>query len=1398
MQSFAQGSGPPSPECGGVSSGRAHGRGSIGLVGSLLGSGGGGGAAAAEGAERPPPRGASKGGATPRPPSRSTGQPQSQSRQQRGRQAGAGSLHEAGPSAAAAAALPPAAGLVDPAAPLTSSAIAALPPPGLSGPASFRFSPPCPGLDGRAYRRRRRGRRGGGSGGGGGAGPGGEGGEESLGGRYLTFLSPAAARGGQQQQQMPGGTATPVPSAWSSERRLCVIDLEPFTEELREEEERYMGALAGEGAAAGLDRALGLAAAAGGGGGGGGAEAEARDGAGEMDVVAEEGSAPAPLPPRGRGPHLPLTEPQELARFVRPLLRAAAPGAAGGADAEAEPAAAAVAGQRSPPPPEAGAGGQAHPQPAQQRQGRPAPSVLEHAHRSKRRETRQGGGGGTDPGRAGPDHGISLAERLRRERQRLHSSGVTQFGWARHGAGMRIIVPHRGNVYVQDNLGPRASRGLRILYDKTAHQSAAEAGRRGREDTTGGHGRELPSSSLLAVKDYGAVDPQLSPDGTMVAFVVAGEIYVIGCDGQQKEGYYCGGGEGMDVDGHTSIPPGPLRITYGATSGNEEGEDDGSGSIPEFHRDDGNISAGDGNIDEPPSTAENRKGNRYPPCVTHGLADFVAQEEMDRYRGFWWHPSSSSILFARVDESNIPPYRITHQGKEGSNGEAAYEDHRYPFAGESNPRVRLGYVRVDRSHVPGMKTALRGYGSKSENDEHARLNWSAVTWFDPPSAASEYLARVLWLPDGTACAQWQNRSQSLLLLVRMHPSTGRSSLLHAEHSHVWINLHHMMTILPRAIHPDEVGMETEIPNPLPEGSFSFLFASERTGYQHIYLYTHVGGTEDFSVMDSATFENQGDCDSFSTSILLRAISAGPWVVESIVGVDMENDAVYITGTFDSPLERHLYALPLRGIIERTNTEEATQMKIRRGLREALYSIASGSSMSRTNRKTRNGSEVPSRAEIKADAAFNLAGIPGEKPRNPLRLTDEKGMHNIVMDKACRIVVDSNSDMDRLTATRVYSLPVGGAFRVTPKLTDTVRSMSEIETSSCDTTERPVMKLLFVAYDAQREETTISGKTLAGNANGNRIFLGSDAAKKTLGLSPPDIISLSTTDGAEVLFAALYKPDASVHGPGPYPLVCAVYGGPHVQRVNRSWGQSADMRAQHLRSLGFAVVKCDNRGSARRGFAFESTIRKRLGRIEVLDQVAAVRHLVAHGIADPTRVGIYGWSYGGYLAAMCLLRAPDIFHVAVAGAPVTSWEGYDTHYTERYMGLPSENAGGYNESAVFDHVPNMRGKLMIVHGLIDENVHFRHTARLINRLISASKDYDLLIFPDERHSPRRLRDRIYMEKRISHYLVTHLLGDEERQEWQVNGIGRLGLEGSGNLTTAHSLLTSENVRQMGRL
>jgi len=224
-------------------------------------------------------------------------------------------------------------------------------------------------------------------------------------------------------------------------------------------------------------------------------------------------------------------------------------------------------------------------------------------------------------------------------------------------------------------------------------------------------------------------------------------------------------------------------------------------------------------------------------------------------------------------------------------------------------------------------------------------------------------------------------------------------------------------------------------------------------------------------------------------------------------------------------------------------------------------------------------------------------------------------------------------------------------------------------------------------------------------------------------------------------------------PGP---VVAVYGGPHVQRVHRSWAQAVDMRAQYLRELGFLVIKCDNRGSARRGLAFEGAIRHNMGDVELRDQQDAVAHAVRRGLADPARVGIYGWSYGGYMSAMALCKAPDTFKVAVSGAPVTSWDGYDTHYTERYMGTPQANPQGYEASSVLAAAGRLRGRLLLVHGLIDENVHFRHTARLINALIAARKRYDLLLFPDERHSPRSLQDRIYMEQYICDYFVMNLM------------------------------------------
>lgn len=256
--------------------------------------------------------------------------------------------------------------------------------------------------------------------------------------------------------------------------------------------------------------------------------------------------------------------------------------------------------------------------------------------------------------------------------------------------------------------------------------------------------------------------------------------------------------------------------------------------------------------------------------------------------------------------------------------------------------------------------------------------------------------------------------------------------------------------------------------------------------------------------------------------------------------------------------------------------------------------------------------------------------------------------------------------------------------------------------------------------------------------------------KKLQLQPPDVIQVEAKDGT-TLYGALYKPDPARFGPPPYKTMIQVYGGPSVQLVCDSWINTVDMRSQYLRSKGILVWKMDNRGTARRGLKFEGALKYNCGQIDAEDQLTGAEWLIKQGLAKHGHIGLYGWSYGGYLSAMTLAKFPEVFKCSVSGAPVTSWDGYDTFYTEKYMGMPSENQSGYLQSSVMHHVDNMKGKLLLVHGMIDENVHFRHTARLVNALVAAGKRYELLIFPDERHMPRRLRDRMYMEERIWEFI-----------------------------------------------
>ncbi|MGO9230661.1 MAG: DPP IV N-terminal domain-containing protein [Bryobacteraceae bacterium] len=229
--------------------------------------------------------------------------------------------------------------------------------------------------------------------------------------------------------------------------------------------------------------------------------------------------------------------------------------------------------------------------------------------------------------------------------------------------------------------------------------------------------------------------------------------------------------------------------------------------------------------------------------------------------------------------------------------------------------------------------------------------------------------------------------------------------------------------------------------------------------------------------------------------------------------------------------------------------------------------------------------------------------------------------------------------------------------------------------------------------------------------------------------PSQLESFTTPDGA-TLCGRLVKP-AGYKRHKRYPVIVNVYGGPGVPLpIHNAW-PAIDID-QVLAQKGYVVWQCENRGGEGRGHDFETPIYHRLGVTELADQVAGVRHLVAMGIADPQRIGIRGWSYGGFMTVNALLNAPDVFKAGFAGAPVTNWVNYDTIYTERYMGLPKDNPDGYRDTALPPRAKNLKGRLMLVHNFEDDNVLFQNSIQLASALELAGKQFEYMLYPRKAH------------------------------------------------------------------
>lgn len=223
----------------------------------------------------------------------------------------------------------------------------------------------------------------------------------------------------------------------------------------------------------------------------------------------------------------------------------------------------------------------------------------------------------------------------------------------------------------------------------------------------------------------------------------------------------------------------------------------------------------------------------------------------------------------------------------------------------------------------------------------------------------------------------------------------------------------------------------------------------------------------------------------------------------------------------------------------------------------------------------------------------------------------------------------------------------------------------------------------------------------------------------------------------------------------YPVLLYQYSGPGSQTVSDSWLGTNDYWHQLLTQHGYIVIAVDGRGTGYKGGEFKKMTQKELGKYEVIDQIRIAEKLGKESYIDADRIGIWGWSYGGFMSANAIFQAPEVFSTAIAVAPVTSWRFYDTIYTERYMQTPQENPSGYDNNSPLTHAANLKGNLLLVHGTSDDNVHVDNTMKLIEVLVQENKDFDWLIYPDKDHGIYGGNTRLHLYNKMTEYILNHL-------------------------------------------
>ena len=491
---------------------------------------------------------------------------------------------------------------------------------------------------------------------------------------------------------------------------------------------------------------------------------------------------------------------------------------------------------------------------------------------------------------------------------------------------------------------------------------------------------------------------------------------------------------------------------------------------------------------------------------------------------------------------------------------------------------RIAFLRSDERDVPRFtvvdhipfRPPLEVYPYPKAGDPNPRVrlgvakaSGGGITWIDPGLYGHDeiLIVNVAFSPDGNVWYQVQDRRQTFLDLHRADPATGKSERVLREETHAWVNV----------LGP---------PRFLEDGGF--LWLSERTGFQHLYRYDQEGK-------------------------LVRPLTDGRWEVRSLLAVDEDAEAAYVSGTYRSALGADVLRVSLEGAA-------------------------------------------------------------------PILLTEAIGSHR-------------------------------GNFPDEGPISHWIATSSDLHTP-----------------------TTMTLRSAGGETVRN-LGGGDVPDMERFDIATPELLQIRTSDGVD-LEAMLIRP----HGFDPgrvYPAWVHVYGGPHAQQVRDGWQGSRGMWFQYLAQQGIVVLVVDNRIASGKGVESTWPVYRNFGEQELIDLVEAVDWLGAKPWVDAERVGLDGWSFGGYMTLFALTRS-DRFRAGIAGGSVVDWRAYDSIYTERYMSTPDDNPDGYERTSVLETAGDLHGDLLIIHGTMDDNVHMQNTLQMAWKLQKAGKPFEMMLYPKSRH------------------------------------------------------------------